>query len=127
MKQIFPEFQGRKTIQPIPAVTLDDVERIVQRDFPRERFGEVMAVLNEYGQRERARVQLAVLKLAAGSLESLRQHVAVARQDFRDILVAAEYPGYSQRRMLQVPKLPIEEQQRIIEADWAQYEAWLQG
>ena len=84
-------------------------------------------MLNECGQWERLRVQLAVLKLAGGSLESLRQHVAVARQDFRDVLVAAEYPEYSKRGMLEVPKLPVKEQQRIIEADWAQYEASIEG
>ena len=87
----------------------------------------VTEALNEYGQKERLRVQLAVLKLSNGNLATLRDHVAVARQDFRDVLVAAEYPEYSKQGMMEVPKMPVEEQRRITESDWAQYEAWIEG
>jgi hypothetical protein len=106
--------------QPVPEVLPTDVERIVRRDFPEERFVTVMLVLNEYGaerwQRERSRVQLASLKLAHGSLDALRSHVDAAKQDYRDVLAAAEYPEYS-RKGFHVRELALEEQRRIIGAD----------
>ena len=115
-------------IQPTPVVTAADVERIVRRDFPSERAAEVVAVLSEYGteswQREPDRVRLAVLKLAAGNMEKLRQGIETAKQDYRDVLAYAEYPGY----MTRVPgpgTRPPDEVQRIVDADWKQYQDWL--
>src|SRR5688572_9487840 len=116
------------TKQPHPNVTSADVEHVVRRDFPAERFAEVMAMLNEYGaedwQREADRVRLAVLKLAAGSMERLRYEVEGAKRDYRDVLGPAEYPGYG-KRVGGREKLPPEEEQRIIDADWKQYQDWL--
>jgi hypothetical protein len=117
------------TKQPTPNVTSADVERVVRRDFPAERFAEVMAMLSEYGadeswQREADRVRLAALKLAAGSMERLRYEIEGAKSDYRDVLGPAEYPGYS-KRVGGRKKLPPEEEQRIIDADWKQYQDWL--
>jgi hypothetical protein len=106
--------------QPIPNVTADDVERIVRRDFPPDRIGEALAILGEFISENPYRVRLAALKLAAGKIERLRYEVDRANYDYRDVLVAAEYPGYWK----QVPTSPAEEQ-RIIDADWKQYEDWL--
>jgi hypothetical protein len=87
-------------------------------------------MLDEYGvedwQRERDRVQLAVLKLAAKSLEGLRRHIEAAKCDFRDVLGPAEYPGY-EKKMFRIDKLPEAERQRIIDADWKQYQDWFKG
>ncbi len=46
-------------------------------------------------ERERERVQLAILKLSEGSEEKLRQNVEVAKRDYRDVLFWAEYPEES--------------------------------
>ena len=58
-----------------------------------------MVVLNEYGTEkwhlERYRVQLAALKLASGNLRKLRFAIEDAKKDYRDVLSAAEYPGYT--------------------------------
>ena len=115
-------------MQPTPAVTAADVERVVRRDFPAERVAEVLAILNEYGieswQREFDRVRLAALKLAAGNLKKLRLHIETAKQDYRDVLAYAEYPGYMSR----VPgpgARPPDVVQRIVDADWKQYQDWL--
>jgi hypothetical protein len=48
-----------------------------------------------------------------------------AKSDYRDVLAAAEYPGYFR----QVPgpgpgQVPADEEQRIIDADWKQYHDW---
>ncbi|MGA7631203.1 MAG: hypothetical protein WCB11_10570 [Terriglobales bacterium] len=115
--------------QPVPAVSPDDVERIVRRDFPEEQFARVMDLLNEYGtekwERERFRVQLATLRMAHGSLETLRRYVGAAKQDYRDVLASAEYPEYSTKGF-RVRELSTEEQRRIMDADWKQYGSWLQ-
>jgi hypothetical protein len=114
--------------QPVARVTRADVERIVRRDFAVERQAEVFAALAEYGSaawhNEADRVHAAALKLAGGDLEALRQAIVTAREDYRDVLAAAEYPlcmsvGTSPLGM------PTEERRRVYAQDWAQYEAWL--
>jgi hypothetical protein len=114
--------------QPPPDVTSDDVERIVRREFPDEQFAPITALLNEYvherWQRESSRVRLAVLKLAHGSVEKLRVHIEAAKSDYRDVLAAAEYPDYC-KIGFRIRELPADEQRRIINRDWKQYEDWL--
>jgi len=115
--------------QPVPVVSPDDVERIVRRDFGVEEFDVVKEVLNDYGiekcEGERSRVQLATLRMAHGSLEALRRYVVAAKQDYRDVLAAAEYPEYSTKGF-RIRELPKEEQRRIMDADWKQYKSGLQ-
>jgi len=114
--------------QPVPAVTSQDVERIVARDFPAESAPTVAAILTEYGaddaHRDHDRVRLAALKLAAGDIERLRAAIETARRDFRDVLALAEYPEYS-RLVRPSAGLSQAERQRIVDADWRQYSEWL--
>ena len=116
------------TTQPHPTVTGADVERIVRRDFPADRTVEVLSMLDEYGredwQSEHHRVRLAVLKLAAGDIMRLRYQIEAAKRDYRDVLGPAEYPGYT-KRMFRIGRLAQDDQQRIIDADWRQYQEWL--
>lgn len=82
-------------------------------------------MLDEYSEEDgQYRVRLAVLKLAAGDLKRLRYELEGAKRDYRDVLGPAEYPGYT-KRMFRIDTLPQDEQQRIIDADWRQYEEWL--
>ena len=133
MKFPFPAiasaFRGRRAVhQPIPDVSLADVERIVRRDFPGTEFDAVMAVLKQYGtekwQRERARVQLAALKLADRDLDKLQRFIEVASRDYRDVLVAAEYPEYG-RRTSSVANPAAIDREEVIDRDWEQYQNWL--
>ena len=98
--------------------------------FPSEQYDIVMGALSPYAAsrlcKECSRVRLAALKLAPGNLESLRRHIANAEQDYRDVLVAAEYPEYMRAGGFWVSKLPRKEQRRIINSDWDQYTKWLQ-
>lgn len=116
------EFEG----QPIPAVSHADVERIVARDFAPAERAEVRALLDTYGtdewQREADRVRLAVLKLAAGDIEGVRSSVALAKTDYRDVLLWAEYPAAAKRG---AHKLSPTEDRKIVDSDWRQYQAWL--
>lgn len=113
--------------QRTPAVTNEDVKRIALRDFGSD-SSLALAMLEEYGaeewHREADRVRLAVLKVAAGSIEKLRSVIETAKADYRDVLASAEYPEYS-RSIGPSDAVSPDERQRIIEADWKQYSEWL--
>jgi hypothetical protein len=111
--------------QPTPTVTRSDVERIVRRDFPSEDCATVMALLDDYGaethERERHRVQMAILKLAAGSVDELLIEIHRAKIDYRDVLALAEYPSYP-RNWKEKDETRL---QKIYRDDWQQYSDWL--
>lgn len=107
--------------QPVPNVSRADVERVVRRDFADEDFDTILSLLDEYSDSEKARVQLAILKLAKGSAECLLREIEQAKCDYRDVLASAEYPDYP----WDAEKLPESDQKRIIQADWKQYDDWL--
>ena len=56
----------------------------------------MLELLGSYGvesyERERERVQLAILKLSEGNEEKLHEFVAVAKRDYRDVLFWADNP-----------------------------------
>jgi hypothetical protein len=74
----------------------EDVVAVVQKTFPETSWSRVLESLDRYGvesyERERERVQLAILKLSEGSEEKLREFFAVAKRDYRDVPFWAEYP-----------------------------------
>ncbi len=113
--------------QPHANVTSADIERLVRRDFTAECVDEVFAMLNEYGgedwHSEPDRVRAATLKLAKGEIKELRRHIQAAKMDYRDVLSEAEYPGYT-KHWFHIDKLAPDEKQRIIDADWKQYQDW---
>jgi len=114
--------------QHIPDVSRADVERVVARDFPPEQVPQVLAAISTYGtesyHREVDRVHLDILKLAAGEFEQIARETENACCDYRDTMLAAEYPNYG-KKMFRIDKLPHEERKRIIDADKEQYESWL--
>jgi hypothetical protein len=109
-------------------VTPADIERVVRRDFAETEVDAALAILAEYGpqawHREPARVRLAALKLANGSLEGLRRAVDRAKLDYRDVLAPAEYPKFTEFG-LRARRLRSRVQQQIFSDDWQQYERWL--
>src|SRR5437868_8447353 len=76
--------------------THDEVVAVVQKTFPESNWENVIQLLDEYGvepyERERERVQLAILKLSEGNEEKLREFIAVAKRDYRDVLFWADNP-----------------------------------
>ena len=113
--------------QRIPRVSREDVERVVQRDFAPDNQAAALAIVAAYrGDDGRPyRVQLAALKLSSGDLDELRDWIEQANLDFRDVLVAAEYPLAFGRRA-SIEALSEGEQEAIYEADWRQYQTWLE-
>lgn len=77
----------------------DEVIAVIQKTFPESSWERVLVLLDTYGvesyEREPERVQLAILKLSEGNEERLREFVAVAKRDYRDVLLWAEYPEES--------------------------------
>jgi hypothetical protein len=114
--------------QPTPSVSEADVERVLTRDFSDTDLPAARAIVLDYGREsheiEPDRVRLAALKLAAGDVQALRRHVDVAKMDFRDALLAAEYPKAG-KFLSRMDRLSAEKRQEIYDADWKQYEDWL--
>lgn len=115
-------------VQRTAVVTDADVERIVRRDFAPSQVDEVLTLLATYGtadwEREAPRVRAAILKLADGDIEHLRRELDVAKRDYRDVLLGAEYLTYG-ALTLRNSNPSAEDAQRAIDADWSRYEAWL--
>lgn len=109
-------------------VTAEDVERVTRREFP-ESASEVLDLLDGYQDPDSAdgtnRVRLGALKLAAGDRDKLARLIASAKRDYRNIIAYAESPGYM-RDVSPASSLSPAERNRIVEADLAQYRAWLQ-
>ena len=114
--------------QHIPNVNRADVERVATRDFPADKVSQIFTLLSRYGiesyHQEIDRVHLDILKLADGDLDRVSQEVENACCDFRDTILAAEYPNYG-KKMFQIDKFPPEERRSISNKDKEQYELWL--
>src|ERR1700693_6266004 len=85
-----------RSFQRIMPHSRDEVVAVVEKSFPESAHTRVLALLDTYGvesyERERERVQLAILKLSEGNEEKLREFVAVAKRDYRDVLFWADNP-----------------------------------
>lgn len=136
IKGLFSRGDLQKPIQPPkpfqpPKSTQEDVERIVRRDFPPDKFATVINTLSGYGFKdwhtEVPRVRLAILKLADCDWLKVQFYVDIATNDFRDVLGEAEYPAYVAhlKRGRRVEGLPHEEQQQVAADDRSQYSEWL--
>jgi predicted ester cyclase len=74
----------------------DRVRSVVREQFREGERAEVEALLATYGteacEGEGDRVHLDVLRLAEGDVAKVREFVACAKRDFRDVILWAEYP-----------------------------------
>ena len=111
--------------QPVPDVSRFDVERIVHREFGDANASRALAILDEYksDSGSASRVQLAVLKLAAGDIVVLKREIETAKLDYRDVLAYAEYPRYT--REIGFHDVQESLKQVVIDDDWRQYDSWL--
>jgi len=74
----------------------EDVVAAVRAHFPRADVSAILAMLDEYGaqswERERDRVQRAIVNLSEGDEGKLRYFLDVAKRDYRDVLFWSERP-----------------------------------
>lgn len=84
-----------------PDMTLpDDIVAKVARDFPAPADrAYVLHALTTLGGQERNRVARCVLFCAAGEMAELRSMEALARLDYRDAIMCAEYEYPSCKRL----------------------------
>jgi uncharacterized protein (TIGR00369 family) len=94
------------------SLTRDDVLASIRASFPESRWLHVESLLSAYGtephERERERVQLAILKISEGNEQKIREHVATAKKDYRDVLFWADHPEEA--------KIDLRERDRIVRA-----------
>lgn len=99
----------------------------MRRDHP-DNPAEVLELLGQYGvvswEVEVPRVRLAILRLAAGDMDRLRQQLDYAKRDYRDVLLGAEYLVYA-ALTLRTPNPSPDESQRAFDDDWRAYQEWL--
>ena len=108
--------------QPVAKYEAADLARVVERDYAPHERPQVMQMLSRYGaepwQVEVLRVQMACLKCANGNRAALARHLDTACIDYRDVLVAAEFPRYAGARGAAALRA-------AIEADWQELQQWL--
>ena len=81
-----------------PLILPVDILLRVGRDFPdQDEAAKVREALEGLDCPEAARVARCVLHLSAGSVSTVSQNVATAMQDYRDIILFAEYDRDDQR------------------------------
>ena len=113
--------------------TREDVARKLEAMWPdpqlrREALSELQRYGDEPHEREPERVRLAILKLCEGRLERVVELVVGAKRDYRDVLMAAEYPSEAQALWSLRPKLTEDERRRLEDLrrqDRHQYLEWL--
>lgn len=115
---------GNDVEQFVPQVSVEDVDRILKRDYPADRHAAIMRMIDDAGQGDHPRVVLACLKNAGGNMERLESQFSDAGMDWRDVIAGAEYPNY-RRKALVIDQLPAAEQQAIVDLDRSQYLEWL--
>jgi hypothetical protein len=115
----------------LPAITRGMVTEKIARYWPEldpEEIFQVLDGISIAGSEENIeRVQLAVLKLSEGRQERLRELVAMARKDYRDVLAYAEYPEEMRIGFLGVKGLSPQEVEDLRRRDREQYLRWLEG
>ena len=109
-----------------PEISRDLVLKKLRACFPDPaKAAEAWDILERYGTESwhvgKDRVRLALLKTSNGDIEKLRSYTRGALSDYRDTLVAAEYPEEIQASS----KTPPAEIAAIRKRDREQYEAWL--
>jgi hypothetical protein len=118
--------------RPPPIAVSDDLERKIAALWPdqsdRERVREALAVYAR-GAHGSERVPLAIVKLCRGSVDRVLSMLEEASLDYRDILLAAEYPTQADALMATMrPGATDADKARFEEAekrDRQQYEEWL--
>jgi hypothetical protein len=87
----------------------------------------VVGILEAYGReefhREVERVHLGILRLSGTNLEMIEQHTNLACSDFRDLLIAAEYPLTFSKNALK-EKDPAK-YAKLEQKEREQYDQWL--
>lgn len=101
----------------------------IAQTFPSEDPAAVLLRLDAYGteswERERERVQLAILYLCGGDLALVPDLITQSKRDYRDTLAAAEYRTEMLLSASEMAALSRYERRFIRDQDRERYLAWL--
>jgi hypothetical protein len=129
MNESLPQREDRILAELKPFFRREIVEAKVKSLFTNHERAEVIDLLDDdlpdYWGLER--LQLAILRLSDGSLTSLREYVAAARDDYIKVIGAAEYPGALKIGLGNYVGLSNPEQETIAQRDLRQYVRWLES
>ena len=114
----------KKRGQRIPDFKEGEIEFLILREFP-ERAREVE---NKFSGLQKFwintnRTKAAILKLAEGDFDKIRELIKQANADPRDVIAYAEFPcsmkiGWSDNNMTE------EEKEELRQNDWEEYQDW---
>ena len=109
-------------------ITPSLVPVLTARLFAEHDRAEASAMLAEHAANakhpEIVRVQVAALKLSDGAIDKLRQAIANANIDYRDVLAWAEYPAQMRGPVTGLSK---DQTNSLVAADHVQYDEWLRA
>ncbi len=113
--------------QRVPRYLEADLPRIVRRDYPEALWQEAEALLATYGKEpheaEVLRIRIDCLKIANGDMEELRNCILLAKADYRDVIVNAEYPSMAKY----TGDFSSRQARARMRSDWNQLMRWLRG
>jgi hypothetical protein len=110
--------------QPIAEIDSKTLERIIHREFG-DRASEVVAKLQSVKSKSpegKNRISAAIIKLADKDISAIDTFIEVSNNDFRDILMRAEYPSCLE---LDWARIEDNEKRHVYLADWKHYSNWL--
>lgn len=105
--------------QPVPELTVRDLARVLQRDFPDH--ARAHPLLADMAGRLSLRARIAAVKSSAGSFDLLVGNLEQAMRDERDVIAGAEYPRFTAL----TPGADEARRDEAILADWDDYHSWL--
>ena len=110
--------------QPTPNITDKILDRIIQKDYPND-FHEIkkkLELIESDSKKGKNRFAAAVLKLADRDLTKIDSLIEVCNNDFRDVIMQAEYPRTYKDDFDDMDE--VEEKNAYLD-DWTDYLKWL--
>jgi hypothetical protein len=110
--------------QPTPNITDKILDRIIEKDYPND-FHEIkkkLELIESDSKKGKNRFAAAVLKLADRDLTKIDSLIEVCNNDFRDVIMQAEYPRTYKDDFDDMDE--VEEKNAYLD-DWTDYLKWL--
>jgi len=110
--------------QPAARVTDQILDRLIHRDFG-DQADKVKLKLGKIASdtgKGKNRICAAIIKLSKKDPEAIDNYIEMCKNDFRDVISQAEYPGSTKAGFNQREKLNMK---RIYLADWIEYSKWI--
>ncbi|MEM9364051.1 MAG: hypothetical protein AAGA43_15525 [Bacteroidota bacterium] len=109
----------------IPNFKEGEIDFLIVREFPK-RAREVenkFSGLHEFWMNTN-RTKAAILKLAKGDFDKIRELIKQANADPRDVIAYAEFPRIMQFSWSDKNKMTEEEKEELRQNDWEEYQEW---